>query len=134
MICNSCFKLVTSSQKFCGNCGHNLKKIELSLREAKEFARQISDKIETSEVALLFVLQELDIAMKGINNSAHKFVKESGFSKNEYAGASEINDSQNIQTYGAALLAGHPLNDLTINSRLKVIDEFMIYESLGKYN
>ncbi|MDC0195510.1 NOB1 family endonuclease [Candidatus Thioglobus sp.] len=134
MICNSCFKPINSSQKFCGNCGHNLKKIELSTIEAREFARQLSDRIETSEVALLFVLLELDIAMKSINNSAKKFVKDSGFSKNEYEGASEINERQNTQTFGAALLAGHTLNDLTIKSRLKVIDEFMIYESLGKYS
>ena len=134
MICNSCFKLVKSSGNFCGFCGHNLIKIELSSKDAKELALQISDSIGASDVALLFIFQELDAAMNGINTSAHKFVKECGFSENEYKGVSERYASQNIQKSIEASLAGHPLNDLTINSRLKVIDEFMRYESLGKYS
>mgnify|MGYP006113179007 CR=1 FL=1 len=134
MICNSCFKLVKIPGNFCGFCGHNLIKIELSSKDAKELALQISDSIGASDVALLFVFQELDAAMSGINTSAHKFVKECGFSENEYKGVSERYASQNIQKSIEASLAGHPLNDLTINSRLKVIDEFMRYESLGKYS
>ena len=72
----------------------NKKKTQLELLIEKDgidhaagrLAEIINEKIGSHNVALQFVLEELDAGRQG-NATAQRFVRESGFNEHEYAGA-----------------------------------------------
>ena len=102
--------------------------------------QRVNEKIKTREIALQFVLEELDAARQG-DKTARKFARESGFSEDEYIGAmnnsiEEVDGDYGPQQLLISLISEATRGDLTIMSKYKtkVIDEIMQYWSLGKYS
>ena len=103
-------------------------------------AQQVNDKIKTREIALQFVLEELDAARQG-DETARKFVRESGFSEDEYIGAmgnsiEEVDGDYGPQQSLVSFISEITMGDFTIMSKykVKVVEEIMLYWSLGKYS
>ena len=86
--------------------------------------------LHTKQHAYLFILQELDGASNGDKKSIN-FVKNSGIAINEYGGALGRDMPKNVDDasfYLVGISSGlHPLKDLTVDLRLRVL--FFIMDS-----
>ena len=102
-------------------------------------AQQVNAKIKNREVALQFVLHELDAAKNG-DETALRFVRESGFSEEEYIGALHNSIGGGNGYYGPQHLLDSLIDEITVDYTItskyivKVVEEIMFYWSLGKYS
>lgn len=107
---------------------------------AEQLSILLNDKIPTDEIALQFVLEELDAARQG-NTVAQHFVHESGFTEDKYTGAMSrsceaVDGVNGPQQLLHAILVPHLQHDmdLMIAVRLQTLDHVMRNWYLGKYN
>ncbi len=105
----------------------------------KRVARIINEKITSQTLAKQFVLEELDAARQG-NSHAINFVKQSGFSQNEYVGAmlktgwkGEESELEHLQLYFRYFLMQVKDMDLMVKLSTSTVDEIMKIWKLGKY-
>ena len=125
----------------------NKKKTQLELLIEKDgidhaagrLAEIINEKIGSHNVALQFVLEELDAGRQG-NATAQRFVRESGFNEHEYAGAlhnsfDEVDGENGPQQFLNMLLLSQLQHnmDLMIALRVKIVDHLMRRWELGRY-
>ena len=103
-------------------------------------AQVVNERIQSPEVALQLVLEFLEFANHG--DEAHcKFVRESGFTKNEYIGAinnsfidhSDTNGPGNFLMDSLMLWLGDEEEELFYKYRLLIFEKIMQHWSLGKY-
>lgn len=105
---------------------------------AIEIAKEVDKRIKSFEVAKQFILEELEAASQG-NNTAKKFVENSGISNIEYANAmknsfDEVDGADGPQEF--LVMACMQLNniDLMVETRLQVVNFIMKKWNLGKYS
>jgi|LWDU01.1.fsa_nt_gi hypothetical protein len=102
------------------------------------YARVISDNtIQSHEIALQFVLEELDAARQG-NDTAVNFVNNSGFKSNEYIGAmknsfAEVDGPDGPQQMLLNQIMTVSSMDLRVELRVAIVDNIMQEWKLGKY-
>ena len=106
---------------------------------AKMLAEYINQKIVSEDVAVQFVLEELEAASQG-NDVAKLFATSSGFDEDDYMGAmhnsfAEV-DGPNGPQQEISKLCGmlYPDRDLMVELRVKVVDNIMKEWKLGKYS
>jgi len=93
---------------------------------ARKITEGVSDRIATKEVALQFVLEELDAARQG-NDAAIQFVNNSGFSASEYEGAmqnsfEEVDGANGPQQFLLSSVMAYSSDmDFMVNLRLQVV-------------
>lgn len=95
-----------------------------------------NQKINSKAIALQFILEELEAASQG-NNDSIEFVKNSGFSKDEYENSmmnsmEEVDGPNGPQEFLTILLE---LNDRTLMAKIRIaiVDNIMKKWGLGKY-
>jgi hypothetical protein len=94
--------------------------------------------IQSHEIALQFVLEELDAARQG-NDTAINFVNNSGFEPNDYTGAmnnsfEEVDGPNGPQQMLLNQIITVSSMDLRVNLRVAIVDNIMQEWKLGKYN
>jgi len=105
----------------------------------KEFAKIIARKLPDKEIAYQFILQELDGASKG-NDDSMRFAQESGFIPAEYEGALqnsliEVDGPDGPQqTLLAMSLELIRSRELAAQFRCRISDQIMQIFGLGKYS
>lgn len=105
---------------------------------AKRFSEIILDKCDNHEIALQFILEEIEAASKG-NDEAIKFAKNSGFSPNDYFGAMansrpEVDGPDGPQQFLLYLTTNLRSDiDLMVKFRTTIVDNIMKKLSVGKY-
>jgi len=106
----------------------------------KAVANNINNKITSKDLALQFVLEELDAAQYG-HEIAQQFAKNSGFNFNEYNNSmrkTKWNDAKNklevIQLYFRNYLSQFQDPILMVNFAVSTVDEVMKSWKLGKYD
>lgn len=93
---------------------------------AREITKGVSNRIATKEVALQFVLEELDAARQG-NDAAIQFVENSGFNASEHEGAmqnsfEEVDGNNGPQQFLLFSVMPYASDmDFMINLRLEVV-------------
>lgn len=106
---------------------------------AKMLAEYLNQKIPSEDVAIQFVLEELEAASQG-NETAKLFATSSGFDEDDYIGAirhsfEEVDGSDGPQQELLNLcMMLYPNQDLTVEFRIKVVDIIMKEWKLGKYS
>lgn len=106
---------------------------------SRRMAEIINEKIGSHDVALQFVLEELDAARQG-NSQALHFVQSSGFEPHEYIQAmnnsfEEVDGAKGPQMFLNNLMMSQLMHnrDLMTSFRIAVTDKIMQMWSLGKY-
>lgn len=106
---------------------------------SKRIAEILNEKITSYALAKQFVLEELDAARQG-NDSARRFVFESGFNESEYINAmrktrwqGEESELEHLQLFFRAYLMKISDIDLMVKLSLSVVDNMMRAWKLGKY-
>ena len=94
--------------------------------------------IHSDEVALQFILEELDAARQG-NDVAVNFVNNSGFEKNDYIGAmknsfEEVDGPEGPQQLLLGLIMTVDDMDERVKFRINIVDKIMQERKLGKYS
>ena len=100
-------------------------------------AQEVLTKIGSYEVALQFVLEEIDAASQG-NKIAVDFVKNSGFSEGEYKGAmsnsfDEVDGPEGPQLFLLHFITQMSDIDLMVSLRVASVDKIMQTWKLGRY-
>jgi len=97
-------------------------------------------KIESKELALQFILEELDAARNG-NKKAEDFVLNSGFNPYEYIGALEKttwegdeSELEHVQLYLRHFMTKISDIDLMVELSVSVVDKIMKKWEIGKYS
>jgi hypothetical protein len=101
-------------------------------------AQELLTKIGSYEVALQFVLEEIEAASQG-NKKAVDFVKNSGFSESEYSGAMNNSFDEVDGPGGPQLMLLHFITqitdiDLMVSLRVAAVDKIMQTWQLGRYS
>ena len=101
-------------------------------------AQEVLTKIGSYEVALQFVLEEIEAASQG-NKKALDFVKNSGFSESEYSGAMNNSFDEVDGPGGPQLLLLNFVTqisdiDLMVSLRVAAVDKIMQTWQLGRYS
>ncbi len=104
---------------------------------AIEISKGVHARIGSDSVAKQFILEELQAASSG-DDVAKEFVKQSGISANEYAGAmsnsfEEVDGANGPQQFLLRSCMSLGDMDLTVATRLQVVDHVMKSWKLGKY-
>lgn len=105
---------------------------------AKEFSKIISQKIASENVAMQFVLEEIEAASQG-NDLAKYFALNSGFDEDDYKGAmnnsfEEVDGVDSPQQFILAITTMlHSDINLMVDFRTKIVDNIMKEWKLGKY-
>ncbi len=101
-------------------------------------AEYINQKIPSEDIAIQFILEELEAASQG-NDKAKSFAFNSGFDENDYLGAM-YNSFEEVDGEGGPqhellnlCLMLYPDQDLMAELRIKTVDNIMKYWKLGKY-
>ena len=100
-------------------------------------AEYLNQKITSEDIAIQFVLEELEAASKG-NDTAQLFAKTSGFDKDDYEGSmsnsfEEVDGPNGPQQELLNLcMMLYPNQDLMVELRIKVVDHIMKIWELGK--
>ena len=94
--------------------------------------------IHSDEVALQFILEELDAARQG-NDVAVNFVNNSGFEKNDYIDAmknsfEEVDGPEGPQQLLLGLIMTVDDIDERVKFRISIVDKIMQERKLGKYS
>jgi hypothetical protein len=99
----------------------------------------VNQKINSKQIALQFVLEELDAARQG-NEFANTFCKNSGFNSNEYIGAlnktrwdGDQSELEHIQLFLRSFLFQIKDIDLMVKLSTIIVDNIMNTWKLGKY-
>jgi len=98
--------------------------------EINQITQGVSERIPSPEIALQFILEELDAARQG-NIAAEQFVKNSGFSPVEYEGAmqnsfDEVDGANGPQQFLLTSVSAYSHNiDLLVHIRLSVAKEII---------
>lgn len=106
---------------------------------AELLAEYVNQKIPSEEVAIQFVLEELEAASQG-NELAKIFAENSGFDEDDYIGAmynsfEEVDGEDGPQQEILNLcMMLYPDQDLMADLRIKTVDNIMKYWKLGKYS
>ena len=101
-------------------------------------AQELLTKIGSYEVALQFVLEEIEAASQG-NKKAVDFVKNSGFSESEYSGAMNNSFDEVDGPGGPQLMLLNFVTqisdiDLMVSLRVAAVDKIMQTWQLGRYS
>ena len=101
-------------------------------------AQELLTKIGSYEVALQFVLEEIEAASQG-NKKALDFVKNSGFSESEYSGAMNNSFDEVDGPGGPQLMLLNFVTqisdiDLMVSLRVAAVDKIMQTWQLGRYS
>lgn len=101
-------------------------------------AQEVLTKIGSYEIALQFVLEEIEAASQG-NKKALDFVKNSGFSESEYSGAMNNSFDEVDGPGGPQLLLLNFVTqisdiDLMVSLRVAAVDKIMQTWQLGRYS
>lgn len=106
---------------------------------AKMLAEYVNQKIKSEDVAIQFVLEELEAASQG-NEMAKLFASSSGFDKDDYIGAmhnsfEEVDGPNGPQQEILNLcMMLYPNQNLMAELRIKTVDNIMKEWKLGKYS
>jgi hypothetical protein len=107
---------------------------------SSRIAELVNEKIQSKEVAIQFVLEELDAARNG-NDIAVDFALNSGYSPYEYIGAlekttweDEESELEHVQLFLRHFGAKISDIDLRVELGVNVVDKIMRKWKLGKYN
>lgn len=105
----------------------------------KRLADIINEKITSKELAIQFILEELDAASQG-NGFAKNFVKNSGFEPNQYMGAmkktkweGDPSKLEELQLFYRIFLVKIADIDLMVKLSTVIVDNIMKIWKLGKY-
>lgn len=107
-------------------------------KTAEMLAEYINQKIQSEDVAMQFVLEELEAASQG-NHHARQFVLSSGFDEDDYKGAmynsfEEVDGEDGPQQEILNLcMMLYPNQELMAELRIKTVDHIMKIWELGKY-
>ena len=107
-------------------------------KAAELVAEYLNQKILSEDVAMQFILEELEAASKG-NDTAQLFAKTSGFDKDDYEDSMnnsfEQVDGKNgpQQELLNLCMMLYPNQDLMVELRIRVVDHIMKIWELGKY-
>ena len=108
-------------------------------KTAELLAEYVNQKISSEDVAIQFVLEEIEAASQG-NESAKIFAKSSGFDEDDYIGAmhnsfEEVDGEDGPQQEILNLcMMLYPNQDLMAELRMKTVDNIMKHWKLGKYS
>ncbi|MEA2017438.1 MAG: hypothetical protein U9N59_03225 [Campylobacterota bacterium] len=106
---------------------------------AEMFSEYLSEMISTEDIAIQFVLEELEAASQG-SYAAKIFVESSGFDEDDYAGAmhnsfKEVDGEDGPQQEILNLcMMLYPNQELMTEFRIKTVDNIMKHWKLGKYS
>ncbi len=106
---------------------------------AELLAEYVNQKIPSEEVAIQFILEEIEAASQG-NELARIFADHSGFDEDDYIGAmhnsfEEVDGEDGPQQEILNLcMMLYPDQDLMADLRIKTVDNIMKYWKLGKYS
>lgn len=101
-------------------------------------AEYLNQKIHSEDIAIQFVLEELEAASQG-NDSARQFALSSGFDEDDYKGAmcnsfEEVDGANGPQQEILKLcMMLYPNQQLMTELRIKTVDNVMQHWKLGKY-
>ena len=100
-------------------------------------SQQVMKKINSYEVALQFVLEEIEAASDG-NDAAVRFVENSGFNPSEYKEAmsnsfDEVDGENGPQQFLLSAVLMIQDVDLMVSLRITTVDKIMQHWNLGKY-
>lgn len=107
-------------------------------KTAELLAEYVNQKILSEDVAMQFILEELEAASQG-NELARIFAENSGFDEDDYIGAmynsfEEVDGENGPQQEILNLcMMLYPDQDLMADLRIKTVDNIMEYWKLGKY-
>ena len=102
-------------------------------------SKYVNQKIESEDIAMQFVLEELEAASQG-NEMAKLFASTSGFDEDDYTGAmrnsfEEVDGADGPQqTILNLCMMLYPNQDLMAELRIKTVDNIMKEWKLGKYS
>lgn len=108
-------------------------------KTAELLAEYVNQKIQSEDVAIQFVLEEIEAASQG-NELSRIFANNSGFDEDDYAGAmhnsfEEVDGENGPQQEILNLcMMLYPNQDLMAELRRKTVDNIMKYWKLGKYS
>ena len=108
-------------------------------KTAELVAEYLNQKILSEDVAMQFILEELEAASKG-NSSAQLFAETSGFDKSDYEGSmsnsfEEVDGLNGPQQEILSLcMMLHSNEQLMVQFRVKIVDRIMQIWKLGKYS
>ena len=99
--------------------------------------QEVQKLIGSYEVALQFVLEEIEAASSG-NEMAINFAKNSGFSESDYKGAmdnsfDEVDGPEGPQQFLLGFVLQIRDIDLMVSLRVTTVDKIMQHWNLGKY-
>ena len=100
-------------------------------------SKEVMKRIDSYDIALQFVLEELDAARQG-DDTAINFANNSGFKENEYVGAmgnsfEEVDGPDGPQNCLLNIVLQISDIDLMVRLRVATVDKIMLYWNLGKY-
>lgn len=107
-------------------------------KTAELLAEYVNQKIQSEDVAIQFVLEEIEAASQG-NELSRIFANNSGFDEDDYAGAmhnsfEEVDGENGPQQEILNLcMMLYPNQDLMADLRRKTVDNIMKHWKLGKY-
>lgn len=108
-------------------------------KTAELLAEYVNQKIPSEDVAIQFILEEIEAASQG-NGAAKIFAMTSGFDEDDYIGAmhnsfEEVDGEDGPQQEILNLcMMLYPDQDLMTDLRIKTVDNIMKYWKLGKYS
>ena len=108
-------------------------------KTAELLAEYVNQKIPSEDVAIQFILEEIEAASQG-NELARIFAENSGFDEDDYIGAmnnsfEEVDGEDGPQQEILNLcMMLHPDQDLMADLRIKTVDNIMKHWKLGKYS
>ncbi len=120
--------------------GNTLETARIDGEEAgRLLAKMFSEKLTSRELALQFVLEELDAARQG-NEVSISFAENSGFEPSQYIGAMDKTSWEGdestleyIQLYFRKILLKIGDTDIIVRVSLSIVDSIMKGWRLGKY-
>ena len=101
-------------------------------------SQEVMKRIDSYDVALQFVLEELDAARQG-NDTAINYAKNSGFKENEYVDAmgnsfEEVDGPDGPQQMLLTQIMSVSSMDTKVKLRVTIVDKVMQEWKLGKYS
>jgi hypothetical protein len=108
-------------------------------KTAELIAEYVNQKISSEDVAIQFILEEIEAASQG-NELARIFAENSGFDEDDYIGAmynsfEEVDGEDGPQQEILNLcMMLYPNQDLMADLRMKTVDNIMKHWKLGKYS